>query len=154
MLRLRQEAVRSALWLVIGRRVFGLMTLIREITYGLDIVRPHLPQQVWQLGDVARYAPSFIESQRLGDLSTTRVSAWLATAAPRKHCPYKSPPRLAFQGWRRFCKEAPVNEQSNTHYRACNAAIIMSKEAEPLDWSKFTHVFLRTPALCRVLDSR
>jgi hypothetical protein len=29
----------------IGRRVFGLMTLIREITYGLDIiVRPHLPQ--------------------------------------------------------------------------------------------------------------
>ena len=33
------------LWLVIGRRVFGLMTLIREITYGLDIiVRPHLPQ--------------------------------------------------------------------------------------------------------------
>jgi hypothetical protein len=50
---------------------------------------------------------------------------------------------LAFQGWRRFCKEAPVNEQSNTHYRACNAAIIMSKEAEPLDWSKFTHVFLR-----------
>ena len=74
--------------------------------------------------------------------SVSVESAWLATAAPRKHCPYKSPPRLAFQGWRRFCKEAPVNEQSNTHYRACNAAI-MSKEAEALDWSKFTHVFLR-----------
>ena len=36
---------RSALWLALGRRVFGLMTLIREITHGLDIiVRPHLPQ--------------------------------------------------------------------------------------------------------------
>jgi hypothetical protein len=35
---------RSALWLVLGRRVFGLMTLILEITYGLVIiVRPHAP---------------------------------------------------------------------------------------------------------------
>ena len=61
----------GSLWLVIGRRVFGLMTLIREITYGLDIiVRPHLPE-VGQLGDVARYAGvliflpgAFIHSRR------------------------------------------------------------------------------------------
>ena len=34
-----------SLWLVIGRGVLGLVTLVREITYGLDImVRPHLPQ--------------------------------------------------------------------------------------------------------------
>ena len=30
-------------------------------------------QQAWQLGDVAGYAPSFIEGQRLGDLSITLI---------------------------------------------------------------------------------
>jgi hypothetical protein len=50
-----------------GRGVFGLMTLIREITHCLDIiVRPHLPQQSGQLGDVAGDGPCLIESQRLG----------------------------------------------------------------------------------------
>ncbi len=35
----------GSLWLALGRGVFGLMTLIREITHGLDIIaRPHLPQ--------------------------------------------------------------------------------------------------------------
>src|SRR5262245_52452243 len=53
------------LWLVVGRGIFGLMTLIREITYGLDvIVRSHLAEQHRQLGDVARYPPSFIKRQR------------------------------------------------------------------------------------------
>jgi hypothetical protein len=29
--------------------------------------------EFWQLGDVARYAPSFIERQRLGDWSIARI---------------------------------------------------------------------------------
>ena len=32
-----------------------------------------LAEKAWQLGDVARYAPSLIESQRLGDLSITLI---------------------------------------------------------------------------------
>ena len=32
-----------------------------------------LCKQVWQLGDVARYAPSFIESKRLGDSGIVRI---------------------------------------------------------------------------------
>ena len=30
-------------------------------------------KQVWQLGDVARYAPSFIESQPVGSLCIVRI---------------------------------------------------------------------------------
>ena len=51
------------------------MTLIREITHGLDIiVRPHLPRQVGQLGDVHRYAPSLIESKGVCYSGMARIS--------------------------------------------------------------------------------
>src|SRR5262249_24650821 len=60
-------------WHILGSGVLGFMTLIRKILLG-NVVRSHRPQQLWQLGNVARYAPRLFESQSVSNLRVAHVA--------------------------------------------------------------------------------